>query len=98
MSRRWITPSSIVLAALLAPTVATAQFAPTGGHYAGRTADSAHVGEVSPAGVYQTSVPLDLPAARGGLPLPIQVTYTGRGVGAAGQGWDVPISYIWRDT
>jgi hypothetical protein len=31
-------------------------------------------------------VPIDLPAARGGLPVPIHVVYTERGFGAAGLG------------
>ncbi len=46
------------------------------------------------AGDYSTSVPLDLPAAHGGLPIPLQVRYQGRRTGAAGLGWDVPLSYI----
>jgi hypothetical protein len=28
------------------------------------------------------------------LPLPLQIAYGGRGVGAAGLGWDVPFSYL----
>ena len=47
-------------------------------------------------GGYGASVPLDLPPVRGDLPLPLQVVYGGRQVGAAGLGWDVPLSYIFR--
>ncbi|HMG22977.1 MAG TPA: hypothetical protein VK607_16695, partial [Kofleriaceae bacterium] len=50
------------------------------------------------SGGYQASVPLDLPGARGGLPVPVRIVYTERGVGAAGLGWDVPLSYVRRDT
>jgi hypothetical protein len=50
------------------------------------------------AGGYAAAVPLDLPAARGGLPVPLQIVSGGRGVGAAGLGWDVPLSYVRRDT
>jgi hypothetical protein len=42
-------------------------------------------------------VPLDLPGARGGLPVPVQIVYGGSRVGAAGLGWDVPLSYIYVD-
>jgi hypothetical protein len=55
-------------------------------------------GAVTSSGGFGASVPLDLPSARGGLPIPVQVSYTERGVGAAGRGWDVPLSYIRRDT
>ena len=50
------------------------------------------------SGGYVTSVPLDLPAARGGLPVPLQLSSGARGVGAAGLGWDVPLSFVRRDT
>src|SRR5262249_36952953 len=50
------------------------------------------------SGGYSASVPLELPPARGGLPVPVQISYTERGIGAAGRGWDVPLSYIRRDT
>ncbi len=41
-------------------------------------------------------MPLDLPAVRGGLPVPLQVVYGGHQVGAAGLSWDVPLSYVFR--
>jgi hypothetical protein len=93
----WLSFSCFVLAAALAPRLAAAQLAPTGGHYAGRS-DTGYAGGASSSGAYQTSVPLDLPGARGGLPIPVQIVYGDHGVGAAGQGWDVPLSYIRRDT
>jgi hypothetical protein len=77
---------------------AEAQLAPTGGHYAARASDTGFAGAVNSSGGYGASVPLDLPAARGGLPVPVQIVYGGRRVGAAGLGWDVPLSYIFRDT
>ena len=43
-------------------------------------------------------MPLDLPEARGGLPVPLRISYGGNKVGAAGLGWDVPLSYIFVDT
>jgi hypothetical protein len=52
---------------------------------------------VNASGGYVVSVPLDLPAARGGLPVPLQITSGVRGVGAAGLGWEVPLSYVRRN-
>ena len=87
------------LVVLLAPWPTTAQLAPTGGHYAGRPSDTGYVsGMVNVTGGFAASVPLDLQPARGGLPVPVQITYGARGVGAAGLGWDVPLSYVRRDT
>jgi len=75
------------------PWTAFAQIAPVaGGHYA----EHATGVPGGASGYYGTSVPLDLPAARGNLPVPLQVVYGGRNVGAAGMGWDVPLSYIFR--
>jgi hypothetical protein len=42
-------------------------------------------------------VPFEFPSARGGLPLPLQLVSGTRGVGAAGLGWDIPLSYVGRD-
>ena len=82
----------------LIPGPASAQLAPTGGHYAGRASDTGHEpGMVNASGGYVVSVPLDLPAARGGLPVPLQITSGVRGVGAAGLGWEVPLSYVRRN-
>src|ERR1035441_9726209 len=51
----------------LIPGPASAQLAPTGGHYAGRASDTGHEpGMVNASGGYVVSVPLDLPAERGG--------------------------------
>jgi RHS repeat-associated protein len=82
---------------LLMTMTAEAQLAPTGAHYAGRAADTGFA-TVSSSGGYAASVPLDLPAERGGLPVPVQIVHTGQAVGAAGAGWDVPISFVRRDT
>lgn len=82
----------------MVPREAAAQFAPSGAHYAGRPSDTGYGGTfVNATGVYAASVSLDLPAERAGLPVPLQIVYGGRGVGAAGLGWDIPLSYIKRD-
>ena len=96
-SRRWQSVAIVSIAASLAARPAAAQLAPTGGHYAMQASDSGFAGEVNSSGGYGASVPLDLPAARGGLPVPVAIVYGERGVGAAGLGWDVPLSYIRRD-
>jgi len=96
--RRWVAISCLALAISLVPQSARAQLAPTGGHYAGRPSDTGFAGEVNSSGGYQASVPLDLPPARGGLPVPLSINYRERGVGAAGLGFDIPLSYIQRDT
>src|SRR5262245_1278362 len=73
--------------ALAAPSAALAQIAPVGGdHYAARESDTGFSGAVSAGGGYGTSVPLDLPGARGGLKVPVSVVYGGRRFGAAGLG------------
>ena len=89
--RRWVSFGCMVLGAVLAAPPAWAQLSlppagPSGGGFAGAN-----------SGGYGASVPLDFPAARGGLPVPVQITYSEHGVGAAGRGWDVPLSYIRRD-
>ena len=86
-----------VLAALL-PWTAQAQLAPTGGHYGGRPSDTGFTGPVSATGGFSASVPIDLPVARGALPVPFEISYGARGVGAAGLGWEIPLSYVRRDT
>lgn len=90
---RW----SIITAALggmISP--AFAQLASVGAHGAGRPSDTGHSG-VSSVGGYSAAVSLDLEPARAGLAVPISIAYGGRGVGAAGLGWDVPLSYVRRD-
>jgi hypothetical protein len=74
-------------AAILTPLPAAAQLAPTGGHYAARGSDTGFEGAVNSQGGYDASVPLDLPEARGGLPVPLHISYGGNKVGAAGLGW-----------
>ena len=83
-------------AALLVARSALAQIAPTGAHYAGRPSDTGHIGP-NDSGGYTASIPLDLPASRSGLPLPLQVVSGARGFGAAGVGWDIPLSYVLVD-
>lgn len=83
-------------AALLVSRSSAAQIAPTGAHYAGRPSDTGHAGP-NDSGGYAASIPLDLPASRGGLPLPLQVSSGAKGFGAAGVGWDVPLSYVLVD-
>jgi RHS repeat-associated protein len=55
----------------------------------GRFGQSASVGAAGNLGI---SLPLRLPSPRGGLPLPLAVSYNGsNAIGAAGAGWDIPI-------
>lgn len=77
---------------------ANAQLAPTGSHYATRSTDTGHdlVG-ANENGDYRASVPLDLPPARGGLPIPLEIASGTKGFGAAGLGWDIPLSYVLID-
>jgi len=89
---------SLSLAAPLLASVARAQDAPVvGDHYGARASDTGFAGSVNSSGGYGTSVPLDLPPARGGLPLLLSVVSGGNQFGAAGLGWDVPLSFIRRD-
>jgi len=96
--RRWLSLGCIAAGVALAPQQVRAQAAPTGNHYGARSSDTGFMGGVTSSGGYSTSVPLDFPSARGGLPVPVHIVYGERGFGAAGLGWDVPLSYIQRDT
>jgi hypothetical protein len=49
-------------------------------------------------GKFPATVPLVLPAARAGLPIPLQISYGAKGVGAAGLGWDIPLSYLQKSS
>src|SRR5438105_2165292 len=82
--------------AFLAPRVSEAQLAPTGAHYAARSSDTGYAGP-NGSGGYSTRVPLDLPAARGGLPVPLQIVSGAPRYGALGVGWDIPLSYVYMD-
>ena len=96
--RRCLRSFSLALMALATFAVPShAQMAPTGSHYGGRPTDTGFSG-VSDQGGFAASVPLDLPPSRGGLPIPLQIVSGGRGVGAAGLGWDVPLSYVLVDS
>src|SRR5262249_31000411 len=75
-----------------------AQIAPTGDHYGARASDTGFSGAVNSSGGYGASVPLALPPAQGGLPVPLGIVFGGNRGGAAGLGWDVPLSFIRRDT
>ena len=87
-----------VLAAPMLSFGARAQMAPTGDHYAARASDTGFAGAVNATGGYGASVPLDLPGTRGNLPLPLRVVYGGHRFGAAGLSWDVPLSFIRRES
>lgn len=93
MTLRTLVP--IIVLALLGHDLARAQgtLAPTGPHHAGRASDTGS-SAVTPVGGYHTSVALDLPAVRGGLQVPLSIVYGGRRIGAAGLGWDVPLSFV----
>jgi RHS repeat-associated protein len=92
---RWV--RVLAVAFVVFGAVAEAQMGPvTGNHAAGRASDTGFGGGVSSTGGYSASVPLDLPAARGGMAVPVGVVYGGSAVGAAGMSWDVPLSYVLR--
>src|ERR1051325_6954562 len=78
-------------------TRAAAQIAPTGAHYGARASDTGFQEAVNSQGGFNAQVPLDLPPVGGALPVPLQIVYGGRRVGAAGLGWDVPLTFILRD-
>jgi RHS repeat-associated protein len=88
----------LILAIALAGPVgsqAFAQLAPSGEHYAGRPSDTGYGGtDVDASGNLPSSIALDLPPVRGGLPIPLQIVYGPHRVGAAGLGWDIPLSYL----
>src|SRR5687768_6162735 len=95
-SRRTLYGSSvaaIIASLVLAPSSGNAQYTPVEGAHYSEMAGTGFQGSVNAVGGYAASVPLDLPAARGGLTVPVQVAYDGRKVGAAGLGWDVPLSF-----
>src|SRR5688500_10774982 len=89
----WLTSLALTL---LWPRGGAAQLAPTGAHYAGRPSDTGHAGP-NDRGGYAATIPLDLPPARGGLPIPLQIVSGTRGFGAAGVGWDTPLSSVYVD-
>jgi len=74
----------------------SAPLAPIGTHYAGRASDTGF-SSVSNLGGYSTGIAIDLPPARGGITIPLQLVHSGRRVGVAGIGWDVPLSFVSRD-
>jgi RHS repeat-associated protein len=98
---RFVSISSSLLAlvaVVLVPAATLAQLAPDGQHYAGRPSDTGFGGtNVNATGAFGASIPLDFPPVRGGLPIPLQIVYRNSGVGAAGLGWDLPLSYIQQD-
>ncbi|HEY4243140.1 MAG TPA: polymorphic toxin-type HINT domain-containing protein [Kofleriaceae bacterium] len=97
MRSRWALAVAIACASSFAPS-ALAQSGPVGNHYAIRSSDDSFQGVVGATGTYSTSVPLSFSPVRGDLPIPLQVAYTGHGIGAVGAGWDIPLSYVRRDS
>jgi RHS repeat-associated protein len=95
MKRIAVQLSFFMLVLSMLPSGVAAQMAPTGSHYAGRASDTGHAaGSVGATGTHATSIPLDLPPDGAGLPLPLQIVHSGGGVGAAGLGWEIPLSYV----
>lgn len=85
----------VLAVVMVAGGAAHAQVAPTGAHYGARASDTGY-GSTTPSGGYAASIPLELPTPRGGIPVPLQIGYGRRGVGAAGAGWDIPLTYVQR--
>jgi RHS repeat-associated protein len=101
MTRRtsWCIHAARTLAVVVAlGGVAWGQVAPSGSHQAAKATDTGFASQVNSTGGFSAAVPLDLPPAKRGLPVPVSVVYGGRRVGAAGMGWDIPLTYIVRDT
>jgi RHS repeat-associated protein len=91
--------AAVSLALLLLPPLASAQMAPTGDHYGGKPSDTGTLaGSVNASGGYSQSIPISMPSARGGIPIPFQIVFGSRGVGAAGLGWDIPLSFVRKDS
>jgi hypothetical protein len=68
----------IACALSLVGAAGQAQQIPIGAHYGARGADSGFgSGSVTPTGSYATSVPIAVPRARSGLPVPVDLRYTG---------------------
>jgi len=91
LRREWLRRSCV---ALIAGVIASAamstpiqeQGAPVAGaHSAGRASDTGYLGEVNSPGAFGATVPLDLPGARGGLPVPVEIVYGDNRIGAAGR-------------
>jgi RHS repeat-associated protein len=95
---RSILTAMLGLLVALVTMPAAAQLAPMGAHYGDRPSDTGFTGRVNATGGYDASVPLDMPPTRDGLPVPLRIVSGGRTVGAAGLGWDVPLSYVRIDT
>lgn len=50
---------------------------------------------VTPAGTVSLSVPMSLPPARGGVPIPLRIVHDGSGRGGElGVGWSIPFTYV----
>src|SRR5262245_42142702 len=81
--RRLLSLAVVSLVAALHVPPAAAQLAPTGAHYAAQASDTGFSGGVNSSGGYGASVALDLPASRGGLPIPAALVYRERGACAA---------------
>ncbi len=80
---------------LASDTPAWAQAGPDGPHHATEGPGAGLASGPSPTGGLPASIPLELPAPRGHIPIPVSIVYTGSTrAGAAGAGWDVPISYV----
>ena len=87
--------AALVAASLASAPTARAQVSPIGAHNATLGPGTGVNGPVSPTGGVAASVPLSLPAARGGVPVPLSIVYSGSArVGAAGVGWTLPLSYV----
>ena len=98
-SETWTWPYSalLLLFALVAALIprASAQLAPTGAHYAGRPTDTGYSGTaVDATGNFPAVVPLQIPPARAGVPIPLQIVYGAHAFGAVGLGWEIPLSYL----
>jgi RHS repeat-associated protein len=99
MSRSTPFRSAVVTASLacllIGVPIAAAQVSPVGAHDSTVGPGAGLASPSSPTGGFAASVPLDLPGSRSGLAVPFDIRYNASTrVGAAGSGWDVPLSYV----
>jgi hypothetical protein len=92
-ARLWV----LAAVAWLVPTIAAAQSIAPGTPMGGRATDTGFSGTVNSTGGLTQSVPFDFPPERTGIPLPVRLVHSGRRMGIAGLGWDLPLSYIQRE-
>src|SRR5262245_20746156 len=88
--------SVVLCAVLLFGRDAWSQYAPIGSHHASlRESAPAGLFTIGANGAYRSGIPMDFPAPRGNLPVPLSVGYDGSSrVSDVGVGWSIPFTYV----